>query len=73
MVERGLPKPEARVRFPSPAPLSIWSNGINVFSDFGILQKAKVRKKVRIAALSYRMILENQRKHVYYDGNRRVD
>jgi hypothetical protein len=50
MVERQFSKLLTRVRFPSPAPISLWSNGSNVFSDFGILLKAKVRIKVRMAA-----------------------
>jgi hypothetical protein len=34
MVECGLPKPETRVRFPSPAPTSILINKIKVFAAF---------------------------------------
>jgi len=46
-----------RVRFPSPAPLSVWSNEIKVENDFGILQKAEMRIKVRITAFSLLFLL----------------
>jgi hypothetical protein len=53
VAECGLPKPEMRVRFPSPAPISNWSNEINAFCDLQVIQNAKVRIKVRIAAFPY--------------------
>src|ERR1700679_2156106 len=38
MVECGLPKAETRVRFPSPAPISNWSNEIKVFSIMNLTE-----------------------------------
>ena len=42
MVECGLPKPETRVRFPSPAPLSFSPNKIKGFCGFGWLPSGLV-------------------------------
>jgi hypothetical protein len=53
VVECGLPKPEMRVRFPSPAPILSWSNEINGFFDFSKIQNAKVRIKVRMMAFVF--------------------
>src|SRR5437667_11608537 len=51
MVERGLPKPETRVRFPSPAPTPIPSNKIRHSGENGNCKNVKVRIKVRMEAL----------------------
>jgi hypothetical protein len=45
MVECGLPKPETRVRFPSPAPTSIPDNEINRFKLFVYLLRFQVLKR----------------------------
>lgn len=42
MVERGLPKPETRVRFPPPAPTSTQVNRINAFMRFGIAENRQL-------------------------------
>ena len=46
VVECGLPKPEMRVRFPSPAPSFILANKINGFVAFRFFQNVRVRIKV---------------------------
>jgi hypothetical protein len=57
MVEREFSKLHTRVRFPSPAPISLWSNEIKVRNDFGIFQKTEMRIKVRMTAFSYAVIV----------------
>ena len=44
MVECGLPKPEMRVRFPSPAPILISLNEINCFVSFNVFKNRPVLK-----------------------------
>src|SRR2546429_3553643 len=55
MVERGLPKPETRVRFPSPAPISIVSNKIRHSSSF------HRRKMTRLLTPTANKYTESQR------------
>jgi hypothetical protein len=45
-----------RVRFPSPAPISNWSNEINGIFDFSKMQNAKVRIKVRMRAFVFAVL-----------------
>src|ERR1700733_5682709 len=51
MVECGLPKPETRVRFPSPAPNPLIILDHNCFQIFHSHNPCKMRIKVRINAV----------------------